>query len=194
MFQLFFKSKQQKELERNIAIQKTLALYRQQIKKLEQHERGYSEKAVRAKKAGDRSNFQRLCGMLAQTMNERRGLESQLLCFETMLQTRDKVKLFGEFANGMKAMTKSIRESWGTVDASKILHDVETAISQSAQMESAMNLILERISIGQSCVDIPEDGMTANRIEALLSEKVLLENRNLDEQIDNHLIPWNIDT
>lgn len=191
MFQHIFKSKQQKELERNIVIQKTLVLYRQQIKKLELHERGYSEKAIRAKKTDDRPNFQRLCGMVAQTINERRGLESQLLCFETMLQTRDKVRLIGEFANGMKAMMKSIRESWGVMDATEILTDVEKAVSTSVQMESAMNIILERISASQSCVDIPEGGITANQVEVLLSEKVLLEKNNLDNQIENELLQLN---
>ena len=182
-----FKSKQQREMDRNIAIQRALTMHRQQVGKLEQHERGYMEKALRAKKSGDQGNFQRLCAMVAQTVNERRAIESQLLYFETMLQTRDKAKLFQEFAGGMKAMTKSISEAFAGMNTSEIMRDVETAMAQSGQMESAMNLVLDRISASQSFIGIPEGGLTAANVEQMLNEKTVLENTDFDKQIESGL-------
>jgi hypothetical protein len=187
MFSNLFKSKQQREMDRNIAIQRALAMHRQQVGKLEQHERGYMEKALRAKKSGDQANFQRLCAMVAQTVNERRAIESQLLYFETMLQTRDKAKLFQEFAGGMKAMTKSISEAFAGLNTSEIMRDVETAMAQSGQMESAMNLVLDRISANQSFVGVPEGGLTATGVEQMLNEKTVLENADFDKQIESGL-------
>ena len=187
MFDNLFKSKQQREMDRNIAIQRALAMHRQQVGKLEQHERGYMEKALRAKKAGDQVNFQRLCAMVAQTVNERRAIESQLLYFETMLQTRDKAKLFQEFAGGMEAMTKSISEAFAGMNTSEIMRDVEKAMAQSGQMESAMNLVLDRISAGQSFVSVPEGGLSAANVEQMLNEKAVLENADFDKQIESSL-------
>ena len=174
-------------MDRNIAIQRALAMHRQQVGKLEQHERGYMEKALRAKKSGDQANFQRLCAMVAQTVNERRAIESQLLYFETMLQTRDKAKLFQEFAGGMKAMTKSISEAFAGLNTSEIMRDVETAMAQSGQMESAMNLVLDRISANQSFIGVPEGGLSAANVEQMLNEKTVLENADFDKQIESGL-------
>ena len=162
-------------------------MHRQQVTKLEQHERGYMEKALRAKKSGDTMNFQRLCAMVAQTVNERRAIESQLLYFETMLQTRDKAKLFQEFAGGMKAMTKSISEAFAGMNTSEIMRDVETAMAQSGQMESAMNLVLDRISASQSFIGVPEGGLSAANVEQMLNEKAVLENTDFDKQIESGL-------
>jgi len=187
MFGNLFKSKQQREMDRNIAIQRALAMHRQQVGKLEQHERGYMEKALRAKKSGDQANFQRLCAMVAQTTNERRAIESQLLYFETMLQTRDKAKLFQEFAGGMKAMTRSISEAFAGMNTTEIMRDVETAMAQSGQMESAMNLVLDRISASQSFVGVPEGGLSAANVEQMLNEKAVLENTDFDKQIESSL-------
>ncbi len=51
MFGNLFKSKRQREMDREIAIQRALGLHRQQIAKLQQHERQYMEKAIRARKS-----------------------------------------------------------------------------------------------------------------------------------------------
>ena len=187
MFDNLFKSKRQREMDRNIAIQRSLAMHRQQVGKLEQHERGYMEKAIRAKKSGDMANFQRLCAMVAQTMNERRAIESQLLYFETMLQTRDKAKLFQEFAGGMKAMTKSISEAFAGLNTTEIMNDVEKAMAQSGQMETTMNIVLDRISASQSMATVPEGGLSAHQVENMISEKMALENDSVDKQIDANL-------
>jgi len=187
MFGNLFKSKQRRELDRNIAIQRALTLHRQQVTKLEQHERGYMEKALRAKKSGDSTNFQRLCAMIAQTMNERRAVESQLLYFETMLQTRDKARLFQEFAGGMKAMTKSISLAFAGMNVAEIMKDVETAMAQTGQMESAMSMVLDRISSNQSLATIPEGGLSASHVEQMLTEKVAFETTDIDKQIESGL-------
>ena len=187
MLENLFKSKQRREMDRNIAIQRALSMHRQQVGKLEQHERGYIEKALRAKKSGDQVNFQRLCAMVAQTVNERRAIESQLLYFETMLQTRDKARLFQEFAGGMKAMTRSISEAFAGMNTSEIMRDVEMAMEQSGRMESAMNLVLERISASQSFGNISKDGLSAANVEQMLNEKAVLENADVDKQIESGL-------
>jgi hypothetical protein len=184
MFEKLFKSKQQRELDREVAIQRALALHRQHASKLQQHERQYMEKAVRAKRSGDKVNFQRLCAMVAQTTNERRAVESQLLYFETILQTRDKVRLFKDFAGGMKAMAKSIGDVFREFDAGDILKDVETALAQSGQLETTMSLVLDRISASQMTGAAVTDGITAEDIERIVAQQETADRVNIDKEIE----------
>lgn len=184
MFDKLFKSKRQRELEREIAIQRALGLHRQHANKLQQHERQYMEKAVRAKKAGDKINFQRLCRMVAQTTNERRAVESQLLYFETILQTRDKVRLFKDFAGGMKAMAKSIGDVFRDFDAGDILKDVETALAQSTQLESTMSLVLDRISATEMTSSAGADTISAEDIERIVAGQETAAEANIDKEIE----------
>ena len=134
MFGNLFKSKRQRELGREIAMQRTLTSHRQLTKKLEKHEHQYMEKALRAKKQGDQGNFKQLCGMVAQTTNQRRGIESQLLRFETMMQKRDQFRSMKEFAGGLKAMAHSISDVVKEVDADQMIRDVETSLMNNQQM------------------------------------------------------------
>ena len=69
-----FKSKQQRQLERDMAIQNVLDLHKRRIRDLKKHERGYAEKSVRAKRQGDKVNCQKLAKLLVQTINERRSV------------------------------------------------------------------------------------------------------------------------
>jgi len=184
MFGKLFKSKRQRELERDIAIRRALGLHRQHANKLGQHERQYMEKALRAKKSGDKVNFQRLCRMVAQTTNERRAIESQLLYFETILQTRDKVRLFKDFAGGMKAMARSIGDVFREFDAGDVLKDVEIALAQSTQLESTMSLVLDRISSAEMSTSGDVEGIRPEDIERIVSGQAASEEANVDKEIE----------
>lgn len=184
MFDRLFKSKRQRELEREIAIQRALGMHRQHANKLQQHERQYMEKALRAKKAGDKINFQRLCRMVAQTTNERRAVESQLLYFETILQTRDKVRLFKDFAGGMRAMAKSIGDVFRDFDAGDILKDVETALAQSSQLETTMSLVLDRISATEMTSSSVAEAITAEDIERIVAGQETSGEASIDKEIE----------
>lgn len=185
MFAALFKSKRQRELERDIAIQRALSMHRQQTGKLQQHERQYMDKALRAKKAGDKQNFSRLCAMVAQTTNQRRAIESQLLYFETILQTRDKVKLFKEFAGGMRAMARSIGDVFGEFNAEEVLGDVENALSQSTQLETTMDMVLDRISASGMSDKVSEGGISAEQIEQIIGDQAVAEeSRSHDKEIE----------
>ena len=179
-----FKSKRQRELERDIAIQRALGMHRQQAAKLQQHERQYMEKAVRAKRSGDKVNFQRLCRMVAQTTNERRAIESQLLYFETILQTRDKVRLFKDFAQGMKAMARSIGDVFRDFNAGDVLRDVESALAQSTQLETTMGLVLDRISSAQMGPTADAEGIAPEDVERIVSEQAAAPASTPDKEIE----------
>ena len=184
MFGNLFKSPQQREAERNTAIRQSINLQRQQVKKLEKHERDYMEKALRAKSKGDAVNFKQLCTLIARTVNNRRALESQTLRFEMMLQTRDQARMMKEFAEGMKAMAKSIGNAFKDFNAAEMVQSFDEAVAKQTAMESEMNLVLDNIQAYEESADIPEGGLSADAVEKMLGEKAALENDSVDKQIE----------
>ncbi len=189
MFGNLFKSKRQRETERSIAIQRALSLHRQHINKLQKHERNYMEKAIRAKKQGDQANFGRLCGMVAQTTNQRRAIESQLLHFETILQKRDQFRLMKDFASGLKAMTRSMKDVVKEVNAEDMLNDVEESLAYNSQMEATMDLVLDRISSSGLDESSSAEGISASDIEKIVGERAAAEESStgIDKEIDDGL-------
>ncbi|MDR2762288.1 MAG: hypothetical protein LBB88_06755 [Planctomycetaceae bacterium] len=183
----FFKSKEQKEQERNIKIHTALAKQRRNIKELEKHEKGYMEKALRAKRNGDDVNYKQLCGMIARTINIRRAVESQLLKFETMLQARDQAQMMKEFAVGMKEMSKSIGDACKEFNATQIMHSFEEAINKHANIEMQMDMVLDQISSYEEDATVPEGGLSPESIAKILDDKVASEDSNVDKQIENGL-------
>jgi len=184
MFKNLFKSKRQREIEREINIQRSLSLHKQQVNKLTQHERQYMEKAQRAKKMGDNANLRQLCKLIAQTTNQRRAIESQLLHFETLIQTRDRAKLFGEFAKGMKAMSLSIRDTFQEFNAEEIMRDLDTTLVQTTQMENAMSMVLDRVSAISDMQVAGEESVTADDVLKSINERTENASDSIDKEID----------
>lgn len=185
MFEKIFPSRQARETKREIAIRRALAEHRRQIKNLQKHERQYMEKALRAKKAGDTVNLSDLCGLVAQTMNQRRAIESQLLRFETILQTRDKARLFKEFASGIGALSKSISDAVREVNAEEVMANVQQALAQSTQLESSMEMVMDAISASDIAAH-SANGVTSADIERIISDQAVAEESSggADQEID----------
>jgi hypothetical protein len=183
----FFKSKEQKEQERNIRIHTALAKQRRNIKELEKHEKGYMEKALRAKRNSDDVNYKQLCGMIARTINIRRAVESQLLKFETMLQARDQAQMMKEFAVGMKEMSQSIGDACKEFNATQIMQSFEEAINKHANIEMQMDMVLDQISGYEDEATVPEGGLSPESIAKILDDKAASEESSVDKQIENGL-------
>lgn len=184
-----FKSKQRREQERETAIRNVLSLHKRQINQLRKHERDYMEKAVRAKNAQDTVNFKRLCNMVAQTIMHRRALDSQLLYFETILQTRDRARLFGEFGKGMKAMAKSVGEVFKEMNDGEMVRDIDNILQQSLSMEDMMNSVLDRVSEASDAMteDARTQGIVNTDIEMLVSNMATTPSAETGSAIDSQL-------
>lgn len=180
------KSRQQRQLERDMAIQNVQDLHRRRIRDLKKHERGYAEKAVRAKRQGDKANYEKLAKLLVQTINERRRIESALLTFEAMLQTKEKIESYGQFAKGLQAATKSISAVFKNIDLTKTVTELNMAMAKAKQMDRAMNMVLDRVSDSSFDVDYEGDDETVglDQIEAMISERAGMEEGQVDGKID----------
>lgn len=184
-----FKSKQQRQLERDMAIQNVQDLHKRRIRDLKKHERGYGEKAVRAKRQGDNANYAKLAKLLVQTINERRRIESALLTFEAMIQTKDKIESYGQFAKGLQAATKSISAVFKNIDLSKTVAELNLAMGKAKQMDRAMNMVLDRVSDSSFDAEYEgdEDTVGVEQIDAMIADRAQVEEGQIDGKIDQML-------
>jgi len=184
-----FKGKQQRQLERDMAIQNVLDLHRRRVRDLNKHERGYCEKAIRAKRQGDKGNYQKLAKLLVQTMNERRRIESALLTFEALVQTKERIEGYGQFAKGLQSATKSISSVFKNIDLSKTVIDLNMAMGQAKQMDKAMSMVLDRVSDTAFEADYEggEEAVSFEQIDSMISERAQMAEGEVDGKIDEML-------
>ncbi len=184
-----FKSKQERQLERDMAIQNVLDLHKRRIRGLNKHEKGYAEKAVRAKRQGDKTNYEKLARLLAQTMNERRRLESALLTFEALVQTKERIEGYGEFAKGLQSATKAISSVFKNIDLTKTMTDLNMAMSRSRQMDRTMTMVLDRVSDSAFEADYEggEEDVGFEQIDKIIGERAQAAEGQPDEKIDSML-------
>ena len=184
-----FKSRQQRQLERDMAIQNVVDLHKRRIRDLNKHERGYCEKAIRAKRQGDKVNYEKLARMLVQSINERRRVESALLTFEALVQTKDKIESYGQFAKGLQAATRSISAVFKNVDLSKTVTELNMAMARAKQMDRTMTMVLDRVSdsaiVGEYEGD--EEAVDIQQIDSMLAERAQIEEGQVDGKIDEML-------
>ncbi len=170
MFDNLFKSKQQREQERETAIRTSISKQRQMSNRLRKDERRFMEMAIRAKKEKDSKNFKIASNLVAQTIMKRRAIDSQLLHFEIVLQIRDQAKLFGEFGQGMKAMAKSVNEVFKEFNDGQMIQDLDSILQQNLSMEEMMNNVLDRITDTSDALtsDAASEGISSTEVEKMI--------------------------
>jgi hypothetical protein len=184
-----FKSTQRRQLERDMAIQNVLDLHLRRIRDLNKHERAYCEKAIRAKRQGDKGNYQKLAKLLVQTMNERRRIESALLTFESLVQTKEKIEGYGQFAKGLKAATKSISSVFRHIDLANTVSELNMAMARAKQMDRTMSMVLDRVSDTTFEVDYEgeEEAVSIEQIDTMIAERAQMAEGQVDGKIDEML-------
>ncbi|MHC4201060.1 MAG: hypothetical protein ACYSU0_13795 [Planctomycetota bacterium] len=182
-----FKSKRKRQLEREMAVQQVLALHRRRIKELEGHERRYADMAVRARREGDKANFQKLLRLTAQTMNERRRLGSALLSFEALVQTQKRIEGYAQFADGMQKATRSIQEVFEGLDLTGVATKVQEAAMQAQSLDVAMTSVLDQVSVSlfetPEAAGLSEEIVSVEDVEKMLSEEAEGKEATADEEI-----------
>lgn len=184
-----FKSKQERQLERDMAIQNVLDLHKRRIRELNKHEKGYGEKAVRAKRQGDKGNYEKLARLLVQTMNERRRLESAMLTFESLVQTKERIEGYGAFAKGLQSATKAISSVFKNIDLTQTMTDLNMAMARSKQMDRTMTMVLDRVSDTAFDADYEgnDEAVSFEQIDAMIGERAQGTEGQADEKIDQML-------
>lgn len=181
-----FKSKEDRQIERDLEIRKGIATIKKNIKELEKNERDYLKKARRAKEIGSTQQYDFIKNTLKRTAVQRQLMERQLLNIETAQQIKNQSATHAQFAKSMNAISQSLAELFGATDFEKTQKDFEKAMVKAETMEERMEMFLELTSEGLMNKEGGEEIVSDEEIEALIQSE-LKEPSVLDQEISKGL-------
>ncbi len=170
-----FKSKEERRIERDIEVRKGVNSLKRNIRELFKHERSYVEKAKRAKKIGDKDQYEFLKRQLKKTAAQRRMRERQMLSIETAVQIKDQAESDGDFARSMGSVAKAISEVYGSVDFAKTQKNFEKAMMQAETLQQQMEIFLE----------MTQEHVMSGEVEG---ENELVSDAEIDKMLDEEVV------
>ncbi|MGE0432639.1 MAG: hypothetical protein AB7K09_10670 [Planctomycetota bacterium] len=180
-----FKSKQQRQIERDIEIRKGIAKIKRQIGELGKHEKQWLVKAQRARQMGSNQELAFLRKTLKNTIGQRRLLERQMLMMESAYQMKNQMETYQQFATSMGALSKSIAEVFQNTDLASTQQEFESAIAKAESMEQMMEIFISMSSSSMADASIGEEAIEDREIDALLDEAIgASEGEGLDPEIE----------
>jgi hypothetical protein len=185
-----FKSKEEKKIERDIEVRKGVNSLKRNIRDLAKHEISYVQKAKKAKKIGDQSQYDFLKRQLKKTAGQRRMRERQLLSIETAVQIKNQAESDADFAKSMGAVAKAVSEVYGSVDFAKTQKNFEKAMMQADTLQQQMEIFLEMTQehVMSGEVEGEDAVVTDAEIDKMLDEEVVHEEGgSLDKDIEKGL-------
>ena len=183
-----FKSKEEKRIERNIQIQKTLGLFTGQIKKLNKQESGYIAAAREAKRAGAPQQCELAKKALKATMAQRRRLDHQMLTLKIAVQMKEQAETHAQFAGALKGVSKTIADMFGSADMVKTQKDFEMAMAKAQSMEQRVDLFLSSASSNMFGEPMDEgEIVTDAEIDNLIDAEAAHAEQGIDSEIEQGL-------
>ena len=186
-----FKSKEEKRIERDIEVRKGVNSLKRNIRDLAKHEISYIQKAKKAKKIGDQSQYDFLKRQLKKTAGQRRMRERQLLSIETAVQIKNQAESDADFAKSMGSVAKAVSEVYGSVDFAKTQKNFEKAMMQADTLQQQMEIFLEMTQehVMSGEVEGEDQVVSDAEIDKMLDEEVEHEESSstLDKDIEKGL-------
>lgn len=183
-----FKSKEERRIERDMQIRKTLGQFARQIKTLSKNEQSYLQSAKEAKKLGASAQLELARKALRHTIIQRKRLEQQYLTLKIAADMKNQADSLAQFANAMTAVSRTIAEVFGSVDLVKTQKDFEMSMAQARSMEERIDIFLE--SSSESMLSEPsdaEDVISDEELDRLIESEAAHEEGKLDDEIDRGL-------
>ncbi len=143
----WFKSKQQKEIEKKMLIKRTINTMNKQINKLEDQKRVFVEAAKRAKEKDLDAQFNLALSGYKMTVQQQKRAQEMLLNFEITAQMKDVTMMTSEFLKGMSSISKEMTKLADAKEFAKIQAQFEEAMAavetQTEQMDNFMEMSQE---------------------------------------------------
>jgi hypothetical protein len=185
-----FKSKEEKRIERDIEVRKGVNSLKRNIRDLAKHELSYIQKAKKAKRIGDNSQYDFLKRQLKKTAGQRRMRERQLLSIETAVQIKNQAESDADFAKSMGAVAKAVSEVYGSVDFAKTQKNFEKAMMQADTLQQQMEIFLEMTQehVMSGEVEGEDQVVSDAEIDRMLDDEVVHEaGGSVDKDIEKGL-------
>ena len=185
-----FKSKEEKRIERDIEVRKGVNSLKRNIRDLAKHELSYIEKAKKAKKIGDKDQYDFLKRQLKKTAAQRRVRERQMLSIETAVQIKNQAESDADFAKSMGSVAKAVSDVYGSVDFAKTQKNFEKAMMQAETLQQQMEIFLEMTQehVMSGEVEGENELVSDAEIDKMLGDEVVREEGGtVDTEIEKGL-------
>lgn len=182
-----FSSREDRRIERDIEVRKGINSLKRNIRDLHKHEISYIGKAKRAKRMGDKDQYEFLKRQLKKTAAQRRMRERQLLSIETAMQIKNQAESDADFAKSMGSVAKAISDVYGSVDFAKTQKNFEKAMMQAETLQQQMEIFLEMTQEHVMAGDVEGENEVVSdaEIDRMLSEEVTHEEEgDVDKEIE----------
>ena len=170
----WFKSKQQKEIEKKMLIKRTINAMNKQINRLEDQKKVFVEAAKRAKEKNLEAQFNLALSGYKMTLQQQRRAQEMLLNFEITAQMKDVTMMTSEFLRGMSVISKEMTKLADAKEFAKIQAQFEEAMAavetQTDQMDNFMEMSQE--TFYNQGVDKKGNQMTDEEFEKYIMEQV----------------------
>ncbi len=186
-----FKSKQDREIERRMQLRRCMRKMNNHLASLEKNEKGYVEKARRARQMGDGNLYGVLKKMIQKTASQRILIEREMLMLQTMTQMKGQAEAHAEFAKAMSSVSKTISELFGSTDMVKLEKNFEKSRINAENFESKMADFIEMSASSMIDQDFTaeRDIITEDEVERMVSDENYYSRPRdeIDDEIDRNL-------
>lgn len=142
----FERRRQTKEIEREVKFKQGLSRVRNYVQKCRQGEKRYWELGKRSLKLGDKQQFENIAKAYLRTGEMITRWERFLVAMETVSLQRDQVKITGEFAKSMSALSNSMMAGANPEDITKIQLELERALTKAHTLDETLTAVMDATS------------------------------------------------
>lgn len=181
-----FKSKQEKEFEKKMAVKKTVNELQKQIDKLTDAEKSYFELAKKAKMSSLDSQYTLAISGLRSTIAQKKRVQEMLLNFQIMVQAKDVAVMTTEFLKGMKSLSKDMVKLCNEKEFQEVAKSFDKASQASEMQEERMQSFLDNTKDSFESISKTQAGENADDLDALVDAELSAEtpeSGDIDEQI-----------
>jgi len=135
--------RQAKEIEREVKFKQGLSRVRNYIRKCNDAQKKYWQLGKRSLKLGDRQQFENVAKAYLRTGEMVNRWERFLVAMETVSLQRDQVKVTGEFAKSMGALSTSMMAGASPQDITKMQIDLERALAKAHTLDETLSAVMD---------------------------------------------------
>ncbi len=139
----FDNRRQSKEIEREVKFKQGLAKVRNYVQKSKQAQKKYWQLGKRSLQLGDKQQFENIIKAYLRAGEMANRWERYLVAMETVSLQRDQVKVTGEFASSMNAMSASMMAGANPEDITKMQVELEHALTKAQTLDETLSAVMD---------------------------------------------------
>ncbi|MDY6865114.1 MAG: hypothetical protein SVY15_03975 [Halobacteriota archaeon] len=176
------KSKEEKEIEREIRYRKAKATLKSYIEKLARLQTMVYDQGKQAAKLGDEEFLKRQALKYLALQEKKKKAQKMLLLMEEVKVQREMVKVSGEFVNFAKDISDSIFEAPDTNKIAGMQIELEKAMTKAETIDEALSVAIDMTSEGILTSESFSDA-NVEEIMKTMEGEVETEEKGLDDRI-----------